>query len=303
MSVRQADDDLCWIESEPPRRAPSRTALDDALRCDRVEFWYQPKIDLRQKRLIGVEAFARVRDSSGNLLPTRELLVGASKSTLMALTRLALVNVLKTSVNLAEIGVDVRLAVNVRADALAALPIVEIVHKYRPEGGRCSTLIFDMAEHQVLGNLPSLGRICSEFRASGLAVALDDVGGTVLSIAGTPEADRRIAETFARLEELRCLKFAEIKLHRSLVGGCATDPDKQRVCRHIIGLAHKIGSAVVAVGIERPAEFRTLRALDCDVGQGYLFGRPMSEEEFLFLLWERGVRPGPGDEARSAAHG
>jgi EAL domain-containing protein (putative c-di-GMP-specific phosphodiesterase class I) len=46
----------------------------------------------------------------------------------------------------------------------------------------------------------------------------------------------------------------------------------------------------VGVGIESQAELKTLQELRCDIGQGYLFGRPMSEERFLMLLWDRGTR-------------
>jgi EAL domain-containing protein (putative c-di-GMP-specific phosphodiesterase class I) len=60
--------------------------------------------------------------------------------------------------------------------------------------------------------------------------------------------------------------------------------------KHIIELAHNFGSVAVGVGIEQQAELKALQELDCDIGQGYLFGRPMSEERFLILLWDRGVR-------------
>jgi EAL domain-containing protein (putative c-di-GMP-specific phosphodiesterase class I) len=55
-------------------------------------------------------------------------------------------------------------------------------------------------------------------------------------------------------------------------------------------LTHNFGSRAVAVGIERSSELRALQDLGCDIGQGYLLGRPMSEEEFLMLLWDRGLK-------------
>jgi EAL domain-containing protein (putative c-di-GMP-specific phosphodiesterase class I) len=291
MSMDLADSDLCWVDvAEPPKRAPPANVLDEALHRDRVEFWFQPKIDLRQRRLVGVEGFARVRDAAGNLLATREVVARAPKSSQVALTEKAIVSILKTSANLAEIGVDVQLTINVSLEAMAALPVVEIVRKHRPDGGKCASLIFDMAEEDALGNRNTLNRISMQLRDSGLSLALDNFGASVLSVGEMREAEERIAETFAQLKRLLTVRFSEIKLHRSLVRNCAQHPDKQRICKHIIGLAHDMGSAVVAVGVERPAELRTLQALDCDIGQGYLFGRPMTEDEFLILLWERGVK-------------
>jgi EAL domain-containing protein (putative c-di-GMP-specific phosphodiesterase class I) len=60
--------------------------------------------------------------------------------------------------------------------------------------------------------------------------------------------------------------------------------------RHIIALAHKFGSLAVAVGVENVADLQTLKDLGCDVGQGYLFGRPMTEDELLMTLWDRSVQ-------------
>ena len=84
-----------------------------------------------------------------------------------------------------------------------------------------------------------------------------------------------------------------MKLDRSLVRDCGTDPCRRDICKHIIDLAHNFGSAAVGVGIERPTELKTLQELRCDIGQGYLFGKPMSEEELLVMLWERGIRTQP----------
>ena len=86
------------------------------------------------------------------------------------------------------------------------------------------------------------------------------------------------------------VRFSEMKLDRSIVTDCSVDPRKQAMCACIIGVAHTLGSSAVAVGIEKTSDLETLKKLGCDIGQGFLFGKPMPEEEFIGLVWEGGLR-------------
>jgi EAL domain-containing protein (putative c-di-GMP-specific phosphodiesterase class I) len=268
--------------------------LREALRENRVEFWYQPKIDLQQKRLVGVESFARFRGAEGQILPLAELMQGAATRDIVTLTERALVSALQTSVNLCEIGVDVRLAINVSVAALNRLPIVEIVQKHRPRGGKCMGLVFDVSEAQVLSSVGEMKKISGQLRRCGFSIAVDDFGASIKSTLIDREAwSERIDRTFEAIGQLKDVQFSEMKLDRSLVRDCGTDQCRRDICKHIIDLAHNFGSAAVGVGIERPSELKTLQELRCDIGQGYLFGKPMSEEELLVMLWERGIRRQP----------
>ena len=281
--------DVYWVE-----RAASGAPqfdLSGALRDDRIEFWYQPKIDLRQKRLVGVEAFARFRNIDGQVLPASELLRNATSADIVALTERALVSALQTSVNLCEIGVDVRLAINVSVAALNRLPIVDIVRKYRPQGGKCMNLVFDVSEHQVLNSVGEMAKISGQLRRCGFSVAVDDFGASVISTLEDRSVwNEKIDRTFEAIAQLRDVQFSELKLDRTLVKDCGKDERRKEICKHVIDLAHNFGSTAVGVGIEQSSEMKTLQELRCDIGQGYLFGRPMSEERFLMLLWDRGVR-------------
>jgi EAL domain-containing protein (putative c-di-GMP-specific phosphodiesterase class I) len=241
--------------------------------------------------LVGVEAFARFRSPDGRVIPAGELIKGASSASMIKLTEKALISALNTSVNLCEIGVDVRLAINVSVTALNKLPIAEIVRKYRPQGGKCLGLVFDVSESQVLRNVEEIIEISGQLRRCGFSVAVDDFGSSVLNALGQRDVwDSRIEQTFEAIASLRNVEFSELKLDRALVRDCGTDDRRKEICKHIIELAHSLGSVAVGVGIERQAEMKTLQELRCDVGQGYLFGRPMSEERFLMLLWDRGIR-------------
>lgn len=264
--------------------------LEQALQNDQIEFWYQPKIDLQKKRLIGLEAFARLCDGDGNVAQAAELVARASTRGLVALTERALISALTTSGNLLEIGVEVRLAVNVSVAGLTRLPLAEIVQKYQPRQGRGANVVFDVAESEVLANIDKMRKISKGLREAGLSIAIDDFGATLVSIAQHQEAYDKIEQTFAAIGQLGNVRFSEMKIDRMLVRHCADSADRQKVCGHIIKMAHDFGSAAVAVGIENSRDLNILRDLGCDIGQGFLFGRPMTEDELLMMLWDRSVR-------------
>jgi EAL domain-containing protein (putative c-di-GMP-specific phosphodiesterase class I) len=143
-----------------------------------------------------------------------------------------------------------------------------------------------------------MAMISGQLRRCGFSVAVDDFGASVVSTLEQRETwNEKIDRTFDAIAQLKDVQFSELKLDRTLVKDCGKDDRRKEICKHIIDLAHNFGSMAVAVGIEHSAELKTMQELHCDIGQGYLFGRPMSEERFLMLLWDRGVRSKEKQEA------
>ncbi len=266
--------------------------LDEALRNGWVEFWYQPKIGLERKELVGVETFARIRHPDLGILPAAAFMANVSAESATALSKQALMSALITSQNLREMGIiNVGLAVNLEIEALVKLPIATIVRKYRTDTGKHASLIFDVPEYEVIANIAKIHAISNDFRCYGISLAIDDFGRSLMSLIQDRTAwEKRLDRFFEILKRLKSIQFAEMKLDRAIVTDCATDPTKQAICASMIGLAHNLGSLAVAVGIEKTSDLETLKKLGCDIGQGFLFGQPMSEETFIELLWEHAIR-------------
>lgn len=276
-----------------PMPAPEGFNLELAVRNGQVEFWFQPKIDLQKRRLVGLEAFARLCDGEGNVIQGAELIAGASTRALTVLTEKALVSALKTSANLLEIGIDVRIAVNVNVAALTQLPLQEIVDAHRRrQPGQPANIVFDVTEAEVIGNFDKMLAISRSLGMAGLSIAVDDFGASLLALARGEEAYEQIDRTFEAIRQLGDIRFSEMKIDRALVRNCSESEDRQKVCSYIVRTTQDFGSTAVAVGIETMQDMLTLKKLGCDIGQGFLFGRPMTEDELLVLLWERAVRIG-----------
>jgi EAL domain-containing protein (putative c-di-GMP-specific phosphodiesterase class I) len=253
-----------------PTALAGRVDLGEALAKKWIEFWYQPKIDLRKKQLVGVEAFARVRHPEHGVLPPEAFIPAASDADLIALSELALCDALKASIDFVKVGVSLRMAVNMPVNALRKIAIADIVQSYRLRFERWPGMLIDLSEDQVVTDFELVRDTAAQLDPLNVKFAIDDFG-----------------RDYSAVMRLSDLSFAELKLDRSFVTGCGTDMSNAPLCKAAIDLAHSFGSIAVGVGIERASDALALVGMGCDYGQGFLLGQPMPEERFIALLRQR----------------
>jgi len=263
----------------PPASAPTRIAVDEALRNNWLEIWYQPKIDLKRKCLAGAEALARIRHPQEGVLWPESFLPGIDDESLAHLTEHALLTTLRNWTSFADVGVNLHLSINVPASALSKLPIAEIVAQNRPQSENWPGLILEVTEDQIVRDIALAKKCATELKASGVTIAIDDFG------AG-----------YSSFSSLRDLPFAELKLDGSFVKNCAIDATNAAICQTAIDLAHRFGSVAVAKGVESMADLQALVVMGCDFGQGMLVAPPTPKERFLELLSQRMNKPRPKAE-------
>ncbi len=160
-----------------------RIKLADALRQDWVEFWYQPKIDLSGRRLVGVEALARVRRPNGVVLTPGQFLPQADEASLMTLTESAVRAATRDGIAFAEAGFNLQVAVNVPASALLKLPIPALVREYHSESTPRPDLILEVTEDQIIDNLSYAFEVAVQLKIYGIKLSLDDFGDGYSSLA------------------------------------------------------------------------------------------------------------------------
>jgi EAL domain-containing protein (putative c-di-GMP-specific phosphodiesterase class I) len=278
MTARDANNDTRRF-SGLPAPAPTRIAVDEALRNNWLEIWYQPKIDLKRKCLAGAEALARIRHPQEGVLWPESFLPGIDDESLAHLTEHALLTTLRNWSSFADVGVNLHLSINVPASALSKLPIAEIVAQNRPQSENWPGLILEVTEDQIVRDIALAKKCAAELKASGVTIAIDDFG------AG-----------YSSFSSLRDLPFAELKLDGSFVKNCAIDATNAAICQTAIDLAHRFGSVAVAKGVESMADLQALVVMGCDFGQGMLVAPPTPKERFLELLSQRMNRPRPQAE-------
>ena len=249
--------------------------LAEALARDLVTFLYQPKFDLKAGNLvIGAEAMARVNHPRLGLLTPDCFLKGADQDDLLNLSNHALVNAARSSLHFQELGLAMQISINIGVENLLALPVDDIVSRYRPERSDWGGVLLEVTSRQLMNKSGALQSVAAKLTEAGVPVAIDNFGIGVVQ--------------FDVLNRIAC---AEVKIDRSLVEGCANDATKLRICKSIIQIAHNFGSKAVAVGVSNEADLDTLTTLGCDLAQGFLFGKPMSVQQIDSLIAQSRLGP------------
>jgi EAL domain-containing protein (putative c-di-GMP-specific phosphodiesterase class I) len=257
-----------------PPAVATRLELDEALASKWIEFWYQPKIQLRKKRLAGAEAYARARHPQHGIVLPSAFMPGAQEPALVKLGEHALNSALTTAARFSELGVHLKLTVNIPLNALAKLPVADIVKAHKP-GPKWPGLIIDVPEDQIVSELALATQLAQSLEKEKVWLAIDDFG-----------------RGHSALSKLTAVPFAEFKLDRAFVADCGTDRVNAPLCKTVIDLAHNFGRSTVAMGIEKAADAVALVSMGCDYGQGFLLGQPMPDERFTALLRQRAATQG-----------
>jgi EAL domain-containing protein (putative c-di-GMP-specific phosphodiesterase class I) len=247
--------------------SPPDLSLKKAIASNWISFVYQPQVDLKGEIVIGAEAFVRVTHPQHGVLPPARVLGGASEEDLNGLAAQAIASAVKVSAAFFNAGVPLKFAININVETLAKLPVAILVEKYRPPDDHWPGLVFDVTEMQVLTKTPLLKARMAGLHQASVSVAIDNFG--------------RGNSSFGIFKELA---FSEIKLDRSIIHACAENQGSANICKTMIELAHNFGSKASAVGIETREDAQALASLGCDNGQGYLFAKPMTEQELMAMV-------------------
>jgi EAL domain-containing protein (putative c-di-GMP-specific phosphodiesterase class I)/CheY-like chemotaxis protein len=268
--VEQLRERLEQVRRDVP--AQFDASLDAALKNNWLELWYQPKIDLRTRLVCGAEALIRLRHPTHGVVSPGNFLPAPGDPLYRPLTDFIVEKALKDWELFAEHKMNNRLAINVPASVLERPDFVAHLRQHLPNHPRFPGLIVEITEDEAI-NDPELAReVAVQLKLYNVHVSIDDFGSGYSSLA--------------RLKEL---PFAEVKLDRSFVMGCAHDKTKRAMCEAVVDLARRFNITSVAEGVENTEDLQVLVESGYDVAQGYLFARPMVSGDFINLLTSRAV--------------
>jgi EAL domain-containing protein (putative c-di-GMP-specific phosphodiesterase class I) len=244
--------------------------LGEVLRRNWFELWYQPKIELRTMHLVGAEALVRARHPARGIVPPIFFLPDASVEDMHALTERVILTALRDWENFAHNGVPIKLAVNVPVSALIDLPIPRMLRELRPRATNWPGLTLEVTEDQIIDDLDLAKDVADALRELKCDLSVDDFG------AG-----------YSSLVRLKQLPFSELKIDRSSVANCNVDHFNAGLCETIVELGRRFGLRTVAEGVETTHESHKLQSIGCEVGQGYLFAKPMPQARLIGHLRAR----------------
>ena len=232
-----------------------RSGLDD----DEFEVHYQPVVALDGLHVLAVEALVRWNHPERGLLSPAAFIEVAEQSGLICeLGQVVLTAACRQTAEWRRAGVDVELSVNLSTRQLADPHLVEqvtaVLADSRLDPG---ALWFEVTESALVEDVDTAITVVGRLVDLGIRIAIDDFG-----------------TGWASLTYLRNFPVHALKIDRSFTSGVGRNPNDTAIVRSILSLGAELGVAVIAEGIETPAQELALRRLGCNLGQGYLYGRP-----------------------------
>jgi len=266
------------------RRIGLLSELAIALDNDQLEIHYQPRMDLRTRRVRQAEALVRWLHPVRGMVAPDEFISLAEQSGLIGqLTQLVLTKVVRQIRHWGSMGLDIAVSVNVSALDLAEEGFADrVMELLRLHGAHPGQLTLEVTESTVIRDVHHTREVMRRLRDAGVHFSIDDFGTGYSSLA-----------------QLRSLPLHELKIDKSFVLNLTGSQEDALIVRSTIELAHNMGLVVCAEGVESEAAIDLLLGMSCDIGQGFCISRPVPAG--IFAEWlarhETAIAGGRADTA------
>jgi diguanylate cyclase (GGDEF)-like protein/PAS domain S-box-containing protein len=247
-----------------------------ALERDEFVLHYQPKVDLKTRRIEGVEALIRWQSPGLGLVPPLEFIpLMEETGMILEAGAWAMRRAVLDHRDWVKQGVAApRISVNVSAIQLRKRDFVQTVKAALAGGARPVGLDLEITESLIMEAIEENIAKLAAIRDLGIDIAVDDFG-----------------TGYSSLRYLAKLPVQTLKIDRSFIITMLKDANTMTLVSTVISLAHSLGLIVVAEGVESEDQAKVLLKLKCNQIQGYLISRPVPKETLLVLLKAKQVRP------------
>jgi diguanylate cyclase (GGDEF)-like protein len=237
---------------------------------------YQPKADMRTGRIVGAEALMRWRHPRhGVMMPDRFIPLAERSGLIRSLTMFAVQTAVAQARTWREAGMELTVSVNLSTRDLIDVTLPEeIAGLLEQVQVPPYVLELEITESVLVADPMRARGVLTRLREMGVKVAIDDFG-----------------IGYSSLGYLNRLPLNDLKIDKSFVIDMQGDPGNIAIVQAAIELGHNLGLTVVAEGVESDETWRRLRALGCDVAQGWLIGRPLPAADFANWLNRGGFAP------------
>jgi EAL domain-containing protein (putative c-di-GMP-specific phosphodiesterase class I) len=251
---------------------PSGADLRHALEQGQFVLYYQPEVDLKTRKIVGLEALIRWAHPERGLIPPMDFIPLAEESGLIL--PIGDWGLAETCDQIQKWchedpqHVSLRVGVNLSASQFSRQGLSDHVESLLMQSGISSRQLgLEMTESSLIPNVNTALAVLGGLRRLGVSLLMDDFG-----------------TGYSSLSHLHSFPFDVLKIDRSFVTRMTEGDQPLQIVRTIIELARVMGMDVVAEGIETAEQYRLLREMGCRYGQGYLFARPMSAAAVTELL-------------------
>lgn len=259
------------MQADAVNRLRLETELRKALEHDEFRVYYQPLISLADERIVGFEALSRWQRAEGIVAPGEFIAVASESGLILQINRQLLLEACRQLgrwQSLFPSDPPLFMSVNVTAREAAQTDLsARIAETLRETAIDARSLHMEITENIAMGDADRSALLLAELKALGVRLSIDDFG-----------------TGYSSLSRLQQFPVDTLKIDRSFVSAVGSDPESHEIVRIIVILAHNLGLKVVAEGIETSQQMEVLKFLGCELGQGYLWSRPVSADAIGELL-------------------
>jgi EAL domain-containing protein (putative c-di-GMP-specific phosphodiesterase class I) len=259
-----------------PRAAPKQPSaplammtlaeIAEGVRQDQFVPYFQPKVSVATRELVGVEALIRWNHPTRGMVPPAAFIPAAEDTPLIHDLTWAMVDKSISQWHAWgargwSLSVSINFSVHVVSEVSVVERMARAINQHRVEPGN---VVLEVTESVLSKNAAHMLEALARLRLKGFGLSIDDFG-----------------TGYSSMQQLSRISFTELKIDRSFVHGAASRRHLRTILESSLDLARKLKLKSVAEGVEREEDWELLRELGCDTAQGYLVARPMPEEQ----LW------------------
>lgn len=250
------------LNQQAQKRLDLEVRLRKAMQHNQLELYYQPKVCLKNNRIIGVEALIRWNDPERGLIPPLDFIPFAEDTGLiLPISHWVLETACRQIVSWQKAGrKPIRMAINLSARQFQDPGFVsQVATILQQTGVNPKWIELEITESMLMENMQDMLPVLRELKALGVSLAIDDFGTGYSSLAYLKE-----------------MPIDVLKVDRAFVKDLPHGRNDCAITRTIIVLAQQLGLSVVAEGIEQSEQAKFLLESGCDIGQGFLYSRPLT---------------------------
>jgi len=248
------------------------TDLRQAIENDELYMKYQPKCDIKTKKMVGVEALVRWNHPvKGEMSPDYFIPIAETAGLMVKLGKWVLRAACKEMKQLEKQGMqDIELAVNLSTRQFRDPYLIETIQNVLNETGfKAVNLELEITETTLMEQIDLAVQLLDQIKALGISVTIDDFG-----------------TGYSSLNYLKRLPIDTLKIDKAFIDDIPEDKDDMEISSAVIAMAHKLRLKVVAEGVSTNDHWDFLKQNKCDIAQGYLLGKPMKAEELIDHCFE-----------------
>ena len=257
--------------SKPPTRkqgVPPSFTLQQVLRGlegNQFEPYYQPKIELKSRRVTGAEALARWRHPYGGVvMPNAFISLLEEAGQISELTWIMLAKSARDCHNWRQAGLDLNVSVNISLKLLEDPAVADaITWQVTHQGLDPKHMTLEIAESGAMSGIGQVLENLLRLRMRGFGLSIDDFG-----------------TGYSSMQQLTRIPFTELKIDQTFIANAAHQESSRMILESSLEMTRKLGITSVAQGVETSQDWDLLRDYGCDLAQGFLIANPMKSADF-----------------------